>query len=765
MSAQQQQGMKDGPQSSPQQQQDTQNLHQQLPFQAQHGRGQQNMIPQVGGAGRGIPIPRQGGSVTQMQEPFTRLSQQYQLEMQQARSFGMDTAEGKQAMARAAKIKEYARRLQASSQQYMAQNPQQAQAHATQLTATQQQQQLAAAMQRTPVMQQQRLPPQGQASATVTPQQSQQSLPPSAGAMAAARTPQQQQQLKAAQAAQFANMSPAQQHSVRMNHFNHVNKYVQQSQAQINAHEKYLNENPGISPEERAKVQQYVRELTVKREQYVLMAKSLAQQIRLSNPQAQMDQQHQQQQPSQQAQLAQMQKPAIHAGQGQPLTTANLMSQLAAVQQNNPQMTQSQMQQSLPQQPAGNKQMQMQTSIAQRAQQQQSQIQAQAMQNSQKGFPIQQSNLARPPGVVKPPQSLTPAQQQAFQQQQLLQQQNQQAVIQSQQQRMQPQNAPGRAVSPQNPMQSPLAAQPGLTGAQRAQAIRAGATPNSNLSPRLQATALSGIPAAAAAAAATASAAARTGSPAIAQGSPMARQATSAQQRLQQQQTPAQQQAIQAAVGQTPQTPQSPAGPSARPVLTQQPIMNGQNIFNPSASVINQMPIPTTLSIKQPTPASVKPARPSLSGGHAANSPIMTSPAVMKPPSFELNGGVARVLSKRKLSELVKDMIGTSSSINGVPLLGDERDTSIDGDVEELLLDLADEFVTSVASFSCRLAKHRKSNTLDVKDVQLHLERNWNIRIPGYNADEIRSVRRWNPTQSYLQKLSGVNTSRAISGK
>ncbi|KAK9488159.1 transcription initiation factor TFIID subunit A-domain-containing protein [Lipomyces starkeyi] len=760
MSAQQQERMKDGPQSSPPQQQDMPTLHQQLPFQAQHGRGQQGMISQVGGAGRGMQIPRQGGNVTQMQEPFARLSQQYQLEMQQARSFGMDTAEGKQAIARAVKIKEYAKQLQASSQQYMARNPQQAQAHSAQLAATQQQQQLAAAMQRTPVMQQQRLPPQGQASTTMTPQQSQQSLPPSAVAMAAAaRTPQQQQQLKAAQAAQFANMSPAQQHSVRMNHFNHVNKYVQQSQAQINAQEKYMNENPGISPEERAKVQQYVRELTVKREQYVLMAKSLAQQIRLNNPQVQMDQQ--QQQPSQQAQLAQMQKTAIQAGQGQPLTAANLMSQLAAVQQNNPQLAQSQIQQSLSQQPAGNKQTQMQASIAQRAQQQQSQIQAQAMQSSQKGFPIQQGNLARPPGVVNPPQSLTPAQQQAFQQQQLLQQQNQQAVLQSQQQRMQQQNGPGPAVSPQNSMQSPLATQQGLTGAQRAQAIRAGATSNSNLSPRLQASALGGIP--------TAAAAARIGSPAIAQGSPMARQATSAQQRLQQQQqqqqTPAQQQAIQAPVAQTPQTPQTPAGPSARPVLTQQPIMNGQNIFNPSASVINQMPIPTTLSIKQPTPASVKPARPSLSGGHAANSPIMTSPAVMKPPSFELNGGVARVLSKRKLSELVKDMIGTSSSINGVPLLGDERDTSIDGDVEELLLDLADEFVTSVASFSCRLAKHRKSNTLDVKDVQLHLERNWNIRIPGYNADEIRSVRRWNPTQSYLQKLSGVNTSRAISGK
>ncbi|KAK9244487.1 hypothetical protein V1506DRAFT_320236, partial [Lipomyces tetrasporus] len=234
MSAQQQQGMKDGPQSSPHQQQATSNLHPQLPFQAQHGRGQQNMISQVGGTGRTIPIARQGANAAQIHEPLSRLSQQYQLEMQQARSFGVDTAEGKQAMLRAAKIKEYAKQLQANSQQYMAQNPQQAPSHAAQLAAAQQQ--VAAGMQQTPVMQQQRLPQQGQGASPMTPQQSQQSLPPGAApAMPAARTPQQQQQLRAAQAAQFANMSPAQQHSVRVNQFSHVQKYIQHFQAQINA--------------------------------------------------------------------------------------------------------------------------------------------------------------------------------------------------------------------------------------------------------------------------------------------------------------------------------------------------------------------------------------------------------------------------------------------------------------------------------------------------------------------------------------------------
>lgn len=190
------------------------------------------------------------------------------------------------------------------------------------------------------------------------------------------------------------------------------------------------------------------------------------------------------------------------------------------------------------------------------------------------------------------------------------------------------------------------------------------------------------------------------------------------------------------------------------------PGVNFSLVTKPS---VPTLPISNSINVKPSNPVILKPGvnsvRPTLTGGSSTSlGQIVASPAITRMPTYEMASGgpmqdnSGRVLTKRKLTELVNS------------LGADEGDgkTTIDGDVEELLLDLADEFVSSVTSFACRLAKHRKTDSVDVKDVQLHLERNWNIRIPGYATDEIRSTRKWQPSAAYNQKISGIDIVKSV---
>ena len=66
---------------------------------------------------------------------------------------------------------------------------------------------------------------------------------------------------------------------------------------------------------------------------------------------------------------------------------------------------------------------------------------------------------------------------------------------------------------------------------------------------------------------------------------------------------------------------------------------------------------------------------------------------------------------------------------------------------------------------ACRVAKLRQSSTLELRDIQLVLERNYNIRVPGYASDELRTVRKIQPTQAWTQKLSAVQAAKVTGGK
>lgn len=69
----------------------------------------------------------------------------------------------------------------------------------------------------------------------------------------------------------------------------------------------------------------------------------------------------------------------------------------------------------------------------------------------------------------------------------------------------------------------------------------------------------------------------------------------------------------------------------------------------------------------------------------------------------------------------------------------------------QVLMHIADDFIENVISSSCDLAKHRHSDTLEVKDVQMHLERAWNMWIPGFGSEDIRPYRRAPATEAHKQ--------------
>ena len=66
---------------------------------------------------------------------------------------------------------------------------------------------------------------------------------------------------------------------------------------------------------------------------------------------------------------------------------------------------------------------------------------------------------------------------------------------------------------------------------------------------------------------------------------------------------------------------------------------------------------------------------------------------------------------------------------------------------------------------ACQVAKLRGNNTLELRDFQLVLERTYNIRVPGYTLDEIRTVRKQPPAPGWTQKMSAVQAAKLTGGK
>jgi len=81
---------------------------------------------------------------------------------------------------------------------------------------------------------------------------------------------------------------------------------------------------------------------------------------------------------------------------------------------------------------------------------------------------------------------------------------------------------------------------------------------------------------------------------------------------------------------------------------------------------------------------------------------------------------------------------------------------TFDPEVEDMLMVVADDFLDSVLEHSIQLAKHRGGDTLETQDVLLHLERHWDIHIPGFEGEEVRAYPEKKDAGPHATRLAAV---------
>ncbi|KAK8951369.1 hypothetical protein KSP39_PZI004733 [Platanthera zijinensis] len=106
-----------------------------------------------------------------------------------------------------------------------------------------------------------------------------------------------------------------------------------------------------------------------------------------------------------------------------------------------------------------------------------------------------------------------------------------------------------------------------------------------------------------------------------------------------------------------------------------------------------------------------------------------------------------QILSKRSIQELVAQI---------------DPSEKLEPEVEDVLAEIANDFVESITTAACSLAKHRRSTTLEAKDILLYVERNWNMALPGFSGDEVKLYKKPYVNDIHKERLAMVRKSMGV---